>query len=67
VLDAVPAAAPARLGSFEPKALRVAPSKRRLVEEFTERVLAAHPVWPWLLIGEEARRRIEEVFAAMRQ
>jgi hypothetical protein len=28
--------------------------------EWVERVLAAHPPWPWPLIEEEARRRAAE-------
>jgi hypothetical protein len=58
---------PAHLGFFEPKALRVTPAERDLVAAFMERVLAAHPAWPWPLIEEEARRRAEEFFAAARQ
>jgi hypothetical protein len=54
------------LGFFEPKALRVTPAEQDLVAAFMERVLAAHPAWPWPLI-EEARRRAEELFAAARQ
>lgn len=57
---------PVHLGFFEPKALRVTPAEQDLVAAFMERVLAAHPAWPWPLI-EEARRRAEELFAAARQ
>jgi len=50
--------------AFVPRVLRTAPDLQRLVEEFTERVLTAHPAWPWPLIEEEARRRAEAVLAA---
>ena len=58
---------PVQLGFFEPKALRMTPGERDLVAAFMERVLAAHPAWPWPLIEEEARRRAEEVFAVVRR
>ena len=65
--DDSPPAHPVQLGFFEPKALRVTPGERDLVAAFMERVLAAHPAWPWPLIEEEARRRAEEVLAAARR
>jgi hypothetical protein len=43
------------------------PSERELVAAFMERVLAAHPAWPWPLIEEEARQRAEEVLAIVRR
>jgi hypothetical protein len=45
-----------RIGVFPPKVLRTAPEEQRLVDELTERVLAAHPAWSWPLIDAEARR-----------
>jgi hypothetical protein len=39
------------------------PEERKLIADWTERVFAAHPAWPWPLIEEEARRRAEEVLA----
>jgi hypothetical protein len=58
-------ARPAPLGPFTPKALRTTLDEQHLVEGFVERVLAAHPAWPWPLIEEEARRRVREALAAM--
>jgi hypothetical protein len=43
------------------------PGEADLVAAFMERVLAAHPAWPWPLIEEEARRRAEEVLAVVRR
>ena len=65
--DDSPPPHPAQLGSFEPKALRMTPGERELVAAFMERVLAAHPAWPWPLIEEEARRQAEEVLADVRR
>jgi uncharacterized protein YbaA (DUF1428 family) len=53
-----------RLARFEPRALRLDPDDRRRLEAQTERVLAAHPAWPWPLIEETARRRAERIGAA---
>jgi hypothetical protein len=63
--DPLPCAA--RPGTFPPRALRTAPEERRLVEELTARVLAAHPAWPWPLIEREARRRAEVILGASRR
>jgi hypothetical protein len=56
-----------RPGIFPPRALRTAPEERRLVEELTARVLAAHPAWPWPLIEREAHRRAEVILGASRR
>jgi hypothetical protein len=53
-----------RLARFAPHALRLDPADRRRLEAQTERVLAAHPAWPWPLIEEAARRRAERIRAA---
>jgi hypothetical protein len=53
-----------RLARFTPRALRLEPAERRLLEAQTERVLAAHPAWPLPLIEEAARRRAERILAA---
>jgi hypothetical protein len=58
---------PAHLGPFEPKARRTTPDERHIVEDCMERVLAAHPAWPWPLIEAEARRRATEVLAVLRR
>jgi hypothetical protein len=55
------------LGPFDPKVLRTVPEERKLIADWMERVLAAHPAWPWPLIEEEARRRAEEALAATRR
>ena len=57
--DDSPPPCPVQLGFFEPMALRVTPAERDLVAAFMERVLAAHPAWPWPLIEEKARQRAE--------
>ena len=61
--DSTPAT-PAETGCFAPKALRTAPEERRRIEMFMERVLAAHPTWPWPLIEAEAMRRAEAAGSA---
>jgi hypothetical protein len=43
-----------RLARFAPRALRLDPADRRRLEAQAERVLAAHPAWPWPLIEEAA-------------
>ncbi len=65
--DDSPPACSGRPVPFEPKALRMTPGEADLVAAFMERVLAAHPAWPWPLIEEEARRRAEEVLAVVRR
>jgi hypothetical protein len=55
------------LGPFEPKALRTTSIERHLVEAYMERVLAAHPAWPWPLIEEEARQQAKEALSALRR
>ncbi len=65
--DDSPPARSARTACFDPLALRMMPSERELVAAFMERVLAAHPAWPWPLIEEEARQRAEEVLAIVRR
>lgn len=57
-------ATPAAFGCFTPQALRNAPGERRRIEMFMERVLAAHPAWPWPLIEAEAMRRAEAARSA---
>ncbi len=44
---------------LEPKVLRMTPRERERMAILMERVLAAHPAWPWPLIEEEARRRAD--------
>jgi hypothetical protein len=56
----------APLDPSNPKVLRTVPEERKLIADWMERVLAAHPAWPWPLIEEEARRRAEEAPAARR-
>ncbi len=56
--DSTPAT-PAETGCF-------APEERRQIEMFMERVLAAHPAWPWPLIEAEAMRRAEAAGSADR-
>lgn len=54
--------ASARIGGldvFEPRAVRTPPDERRRLKVLAERVFALHPVWPWSLIEEEARRMAE--------
>jgi hypothetical protein len=63
--DDVPCARRARPdAAFAPRSLRTDPAERRLLEELTARVLALYPAWPWPLVEEEARRRVEAVLAA---
>jgi hypothetical protein len=65
--DNAPPSPRASLGPFDPKVLRTVPEERKLIADWIERVLAAHPAWPWPLIEEEARRRAEEFLAATRR
>jgi hypothetical protein len=60
-------APPSPLCPFDPMVMRTVPEERKLLADWMERVLAAHPAWPWLLIEEEARRRAEEALAAPRR
>jgi hypothetical protein len=64
--DSSPIVGQAEAAAFEPRALRTSPIERVLIEELMERVLAAHPAWPWPLIEEEARRWAGQILAAMR-